>query len=370
MVEKSSQRNGSQRRAIALRAGHAVSELETLDCHPAKPSLSMFFQLLYIHLFRPFLKYTKASSPLPPDVSPRKLCTQAAGKISKSLRLYKKTYGLKQICNIVVYIAHSACSIHLLNLPEKEAKRDLGHGVRHLEEISDCWPCASRTLTTLAMQVRRWRIELPKDIAEILDRWEIKDRVDPLSLMFPKDSPPATGLAESLGPNTSMNQTMQPPRIKNMGTANSFYTFPIKGSSQTLLETHDSIQALNMHALPVANQTSRKYPPTRPIFQPSKKRTTAATLYSGIDSLFDESKDWWYKDQSTFYENWSRRKSNGSPTQVLDSMSIVMDPASSDQSHLMNISPELNDLSVWNFDESNAFVYTSSEDHMMGHGQI
>ena len=78
--------------------------------------MHMFFQLLFIHLFRPFLKYTQATSPLPPTVSPRKLCAQAAQMISKLMRLYKRSHGLRQIPNIAVYIAHAACTIHTLNL--------------------------------------------------------------------------------------------------------------------------------------------------------------------------------------------------------------------------------------------------------------
>lgn len=78
--------------------------------------MHMFFQLLFIHLFRPFLKYTQETSPLPQTVSPRKLCSQAAQSISKLARLYKRSYGLRQICNIAVYILHAACTIHLLNL--------------------------------------------------------------------------------------------------------------------------------------------------------------------------------------------------------------------------------------------------------------
>ncbi len=57
-------------------------------------TMHMFFQLLFIHLFRPFLKYTQATSPLPQTVSPRKLCTQAAGMISKLMRLYKRSVYL------------------------------------------------------------------------------------------------------------------------------------------------------------------------------------------------------------------------------------------------------------------------------------
>lgn len=65
-------------------------------------NFSMFFQLLYIHLFRPFLKYSQQTSPLPPNVSPRRLCTQAAAMISKLMRLYRRSHGLRQICNVAV----------------------------------------------------------------------------------------------------------------------------------------------------------------------------------------------------------------------------------------------------------------------------
>jgi hypothetical protein len=132
----------------------------------------MFFQLLYIHLFRPFLKYNPNNSPLPAHVSPRKLCTQAAAMISKLLRLYKRSHGLRQICNICVYIAHSACTIHLLNLPEKNAKRDIIHGVKHLEEIAEGWICARRTLGILSVLAKRWKVELPEEADAVLQRTE------------------------------------------------------------------------------------------------------------------------------------------------------------------------------------------------------
>lgn len=134
----------------------------------------MFFQLLYIHLFRPFLKYSQATSPLPANVSPRRLCTQAAAAISKLLRLYKRSHGLRQICNIAVYIAHSACTIHLLNLPDKNAKRDITHGVKHLEEIAESWPCAKRTLAILSALAKKWKVDLPEDAAAVLARTDAK----------------------------------------------------------------------------------------------------------------------------------------------------------------------------------------------------
>jgi hypothetical protein len=135
----------------------------------------MFFHLQYIHLFRPFLRYAPKASPLPPHVSPRRICTANAGAISKLMRLYKKTYNLRQICNIAVYMLHSACTIHLLNLPEKTARRDIIHGVKHLEEIAEDWLCGRRTLSIISVLSRKWRVELPEEAAQVLlrtdERW-------------------------------------------------------------------------------------------------------------------------------------------------------------------------------------------------------
>ncbi|ROW05470.1 hypothetical protein VSDG_00220 [Cytospora chrysosperma] len=135
---------------------------------------SMFYHLQYIHLFRPFLKYNPSASPLPSHVSPRRICSANAGFISKLMRLYKKLYNLRQICNIAVYMVHSACTIHLLNVPEKTAKRDIIHGVKHLEEIAEDWLCARRTLSIISVLSRKWNCELPEEAAAILRRTDEK----------------------------------------------------------------------------------------------------------------------------------------------------------------------------------------------------
>ena len=134
----------------------------------------MFFHLQYIHLFRPFLKYNPSTSPLPSHVSPRRICTTNAAAISKLMRLYKKTYNLRQICNIAVYMVHSACTIHMLNLPERTARRDITHGFRQLEEIAEDWLCARRTLCILSVLARKWKVELPEDAAAILQNADEK----------------------------------------------------------------------------------------------------------------------------------------------------------------------------------------------------
>ncbi|KAK4155815.1 fungal-specific transcription factor domain-containing protein [Chaetomidium leptoderma] len=132
--------------------------------------MHMFFHLQYIHLFKAFLKYTPATSPLPAHVSPWRMCGANAGAISKLARLYKKLYDLRQIPNIAVYMIQTACTIHVLHLPEKTARRDIIHGIKHLEEISEDWLCARRALSTLSVLARKWKIELPEEASLVLQR--------------------------------------------------------------------------------------------------------------------------------------------------------------------------------------------------------
>ncbi|KAL9120184.1 MAG: hypothetical protein Q9187_003263 [Circinaria calcarea] len=107
---------------------------------------------------------------LPADISPRKICIHAAAAISQLLRLYKRNYGLRRICDIAVYIAHSACTIHLLTLPEESARVNIIQGVRHLEDIAESWLCARRALHILNVLARQWKVALPEEAADVLNR--------------------------------------------------------------------------------------------------------------------------------------------------------------------------------------------------------
>lgn len=71
-------------------------------------------------------------------------------------------------------MVHSACTIHLLNMPEKTAKRDIIHGVKHLEEIAEDWLCARRTLSIISVLARKWNCELPEEAAAVLRRTDEK----------------------------------------------------------------------------------------------------------------------------------------------------------------------------------------------------
>lgn len=302
----------------------------------------MFFHLLYIHLFRPFLKYNTSNSPLPSHVSPRKVCSQAAGAISKLMRLYKRIYGLRQICNIAVYIVHSACTIHLLNLPEKTAKRDIIHGVKHLEEIAEDWLCARRTLSILSVLARKWKIDLPEEASSVFTRTDNKygyfstaDVPSPkqeLVVATPpsNNAPSPQGLqVSSTGPLTQsqLQQSMYSYLPDGSPTASN----SMQNSSTTIPNTSQSVhQAVStgVTAIDVPNQhmitsvpyarypdASMQIPVTTSGELPRKKPTVtsdmtrsmgrqmAPNLFGGVEALV-ESQDWWLRDQANLFGNW------------------------------------------------------------------
>src|SRR5271156_4451675 len=309
----------------------------------------MFFQLLFIHLYRPFLKYTRATSPLPAHVSPRKFCTQAAGAISKLLRLYKRTYGLRQICNIAVYIAHSACTIHLLNLPDKNAKRDIIHGVKHLEEIGECWTCARRTLQMLNTSASKWKIELPEEATATFTRtaakWGTSDFVSSPSGASSEPSPQSPSNLQSPSNSQSQDPHDRPMNIQQTPNTRSSISLlhngllPGVAPSPASTASEEARRSSGGLSLPPqsASDLNRGAGKTRPTYLThltqtqrdawdrhqaaragSNTRSTgssantssnanAAILFGGVESLVEESQDWWLKDQSTLalgFDNW------------------------------------------------------------------
>jgi len=286
----------------------------------------MFFQLLFIHLFRPFLKYKQSTSPLPAHVSPRKFCTQAASTISKLLRLYKRTYGLRQIVNIAVYILHSACTIHLLNLPEKNAERDIVHGLKHLEEISESWLCARKTLAILQASSRRWNIQLPKDAGKVFHRTETKFG-DPLSpkieTTFPQhtqhhNTMPSVATTKNPDPafaNPTATAYPAPPPIPNTAPVPELQRAPIPASP---LPAPTTTPAANFPSKP-RRQSYAPLPPHQQDLwnadrlsrnEPLAAQTSPGVLFGGVDALMQDSQvqdsqDWWYKDEPQLSANWN-----------------------------------------------------------------
>ncbi|KFY41419.1 hypothetical protein V495_04943 [Pseudogymnoascus sp. VKM F-4514 (FW-929)] len=306
--------------------------------------MHMFFHLLYIHLFRPFLKYNPSTSPLPSHVSPRKFCTSAASAISKLMRLYKRVYGLRQICNIAVYIVHSACTIHLLNLPDKAAKRDIVHGTKHLEEIAEDWLCARRTLSIISVLARKWKIELPDEARDVLLRTDAKyGTFSPTDVPSPKSdtshhpspsnlgTPPGYSSPEASKPSQVIAPPPNPP-----GTAqNNVYTtlapfVPVSaggeevGAQIPMSLADDS--GLNMTAPYLRSATTGLYNVLPPVLGssprttvpgqttqqpamagPSQARQVSPTTIFGGTGALAESQNWWLRDPVNLaagFDNW------------------------------------------------------------------
>ena len=282
----------------------------------------MFFQLLFIHLFRPFLKYHQTTSPLPANVSPRKICTHAAATISKLLRLYKRNYGLRQICNIAVYIAHSACTIHLLNLPEKNARRDIIHGVKHLEEIGESWLCARRTLHILNVLARRWKVSLPDEAAAILTRADAKfGFVNPQTPESPKSDASSPVTFQRITPVTSTSDsingeiTYKSPKNGNYQEAapkmeDPLATEVIQDAFAMIPDLSNSTRSQDFSIPKIQRDLWKQDQAQRSATR--QARTSPSVLFGGVDSLIEESQDWWLKDQSALavgFDNWNKLES-------------------------------------------------------------
>lgn len=323
---------------------------------------SMFYQLLFIHLYRPFLKYTKSTSPLPQHVSPRRLCSQAAAAISKLLRIYKKSYGLRQICNIAVYIVHSACTIHLLNLPDRNARRDLIHGARNLEEIGEGWLCARRTLRILDLSAVKWKIEIPNEVTAVFDRTRVKwgswGHWDQVTSPSVSDASPISASATMSVPVTHKRHdnfytSTLPQQQSALPQANRRTAYPTISTVQHPMAAavqptpyNDQLETLPfVNYPPATNQTSP--PTTMPHLYPSQgmayaqpnggyqpqqdtmsmnnqdiscnnsnsssspaavSDTPPMSAFNGMaENMIEENQDWWLRDQSALalgLENW------------------------------------------------------------------
>ncbi|KAJ9604274.1 hypothetical protein H2200_011108 [Cladophialophora chaetospira] len=303
--------------------------------------MHMFFQLLYIHLYRPFLKYNRTTSPLPAHVSPRKYCTQGAAAISKLFRLYKRTHGLRQICNIAIYIVHSSCTIHLLNLPDKNARRDIIHGVKHLEEMGECWTAARRTLRVVHLCADRWNIEMPEEAEMVYTRIKVKWGIIPgaPSPLSPESLANMTQQITSQPIPDIMARNVQQQQQQHSGglrpTSMAQYGHGISAAmAPSPAETIESRRTSGGFSMPPtsaaemsrdaqrirastyltkAQQDAWNAHQARLVANTAPNRVTgnteqnAAKMFGGVDSLMEETQDWIFKDQNQFamgFENW------------------------------------------------------------------
>jgi hypothetical protein len=243
--------------------------------------------------------------------------------ISKLLRLYKRSHGLRQICNIAVYIAHSACTIHLLNLPDKNARRDIIHGVKHLEEIAEGWLGARRTLSILAVLARKWNIELPEEAETVLARTDAK-----YGSYAGDMSSPSSEQNRALGAviNPALNVTQQawaqrPPT--SMSPQSAFYANDSMAVVEKMARPQTSDANHNVAFIDIDSARAQQYAPAIPTpnqpqmharHRPNRSMQSRPVgnspggMFGGVEQLLRDSSDWAYRDQAqlaTGFENWN-----------------------------------------------------------------
>lgn len=296
---------------------------------PSVLLMHMFHQTLYIHLFRPFLKFTAATTSTLSHLDPRKACLGAATTMSKYLRFYKRRYGLRQICNVAGYFIHSACTIHLLNLSQKTAKRDIVQGLKSLEEIGECWLVAKRALVIVGVLVKRWGIELPEEAEGVLRRCWIEGRrfglgaevERVLGRRIEKPKKKGTLAQEASAPPSSSPNSPPIPSMQNMNVYGSTTASnppspavaarpPTQHHQQYYPPTSSpAVVAASPTQPPYPNPTVSPTPAQQPFFgqmqqpymnfnEPSPSSASGSTPQSVLDTGDGFSQDWWLRDQA------------------------------------------------------------------------
>lgn len=274
------------------------------------------------------------------------------------MRIYKRTYGLRQICNIAVYMLHCALTVHLLNLPDKVAKRDIIHGVKHLEEIAEDWLCARRTLSILSVLARKWKIELPDEASVVFARTDSKfgtfstaDVPSPkteLVVQTPSSaaaSPPQVHqVPQPISPQFDTARVQNPlqqslhsylPDVAQVMTESistqlsQSYQTPYTPSHTPQLSNGPGTFNAPLNPAPVSKTHSRPpFGPTPTISKNSAssyldsgsmadtpvstRQVSPSTLFGGVEALV-ESQDWWLRDQANLaigFDNWDLTGTN------------------------------------------------------------
>lgn len=245
--------------------------------------------------------------------------------ISKLMRLYKRSHGLRQICNIAVYIVHSACTIHLLNLPDKNARRDIVHGVKHLEEVAEGWLGARRTLGILSAIARKWNVELPEEATTVFARTDAKwgpYSTDSSSPVLSQQRRPSTIMLDQARANIlqqqqiwsqqqhqrrTSNVMLPPAAVSNYYGPHGYTEAPRPGTSYSL--PPQSAGELHAPSYPSAQSTPHAgRPPQNPLDSaPTTAGASPSDMFGGVDQLLRDSQDWVYRDQAqlaTGFDNW------------------------------------------------------------------
>ncbi|RYO74908.1 hypothetical protein DL764_010652 [Monosporascus ibericus] len=110
----------------------------------------------------------------------------------------------------------------------KTAKRDIIHGVKHLEEIAEDWLCGRRTLSILSVLARKWNVELPEEAFHVLQRTDEKwGGFNPSDVPSPKSVFTASSSPSTYGATSPITKPEQYSPTSNQASPNP--TTPMQG---------------------------------------------------------------------------------------------------------------------------------------------
>ena len=181
------------------------------------------------------------------------------------------------------------------------------HGVKHLEEISAGWICASRTLGILSLLAKKWEVELPDEAAAVLARTDRRNGP------FSRPSDPMVDAQQSAILNLSSAPTVMNPALKAQPSAvhqapapqprqasDHAYALPSYDAKSMQAQIQPSVSPRNSNT--EQTMTSQTMP-----YDGYQKDPSPSEMFGGVDQLIRETQDWIYRDSqqvATGFENW------------------------------------------------------------------
>jgi hypothetical protein len=185
----------------------------------------------------------------------------------------------------------------MLNLPDKNARRDIIHGVKHVQEMAEGWLCARRTLGILNQLAMKWKVDLPEEAITVLEKYG--------RYSGDSNSPPLRGQNPRMSPS-DFAQIWQPP---DRGSSGYRLTAQADGVPRSTTVTSQPGCGTN-----VPNQAAQ-YATTgvpgfdsRIQFNSSTSTSSPSGMYDGVEQLVQDSQDWMMRDQAQLangFENWT-----------------------------------------------------------------
>jgi hypothetical protein len=116
-------------------------------------------------------------------------------------------YGLRRVASPITSWVLSACTIHLLNLPNETAANNLTQGLHDLEAMSVNHAFAARAIDIIRSLSSKWTIALPEGAAAVANYRMAGGRKSPVQMSFFAASIPRKTSSEGRKPSATSNSS-------------------------------------------------------------------------------------------------------------------------------------------------------------------